>query len=399
MSDETEASPPPRPPPRWLKPAGLAGVCIAVLLVAGGLVSRGLANQKVARWTAETIVPTVNLVAPMAASADQALTLPGDVQANDNAVVHARVSGYLKSWYVDIGAQVKAGQALADIDTPDLDQQLARAKAELATAQANQALAAITAARWTSLLSRDAVSHQEADEKTGDLAAKTTATDAARAEVQQLQALESFKHIVAPFAGVVTARNTDIGALIAAGNPSDPGLFTVADVHVLRIYVHAPQAYAAEVKAGQVATLTVPEYPGRGFQATVASTSGAIGAQSGALLVELHADNSAGLLKPGDYAQVRFNLPVAPGGVVLPASALMFRQKGDAVATLGPDNRVQFKYVTIAQDQGATVQIAAGLSPSDRVIDNPPDSIADHDRVRVAETPNGGASGAPASQE
>ena len=211
MPDETEL-PRKAEAPRWLKPAGLIGIAAVVLLVAGVLVSRSLASQKVARWTAETAIPTVSLVAPTAASADQALTLPGDVQANYNAVIHARVSGYLKRWYVDIGAQVKAGQVLADIDTPDLDQQLARAKAQLATAQANQALAATTAARWTSLLSRDAVSRQEADEKTGDLAAKTTDTDAARAEVQQLQALESFKHIVAPFAGVITARNTDIGA-------------------------------------------------------------------------------------------------------------------------------------------------------------------------------------------
>jgi RND family efflux transporter MFP subunit len=370
---------------RRLRLAGLIGLGVIVALVTFGLISRGVAGRQLKAETIASAIPTVSVIQPAANGGDQGLTLPGDVQADYNAVIHARVSGYLKRWYVDIGAQVKAGQALADIDTPDLDQQLARAKADLATAQANQTLAATTAARWTSLLSRDAVSRQEADEKTGDLAAKTTATDGARAQLQQLQALESFKHIVAPFAGVVTARNTDIGALIAAGNPSDPGLFTVADVHALRIYVHTPQVYAAEVKPGQVATLTVPEYPGRSFQATVASTSGAIGAQSGSLLVELHADNSAGLLKPGDYAQVRFDLPVQPGGVVLPASALMFRQKGEAVATVGPDSHVQFKYVTIAQDQGATVRIASGLSPADRVIDNPPDSIAGGDRVRIAQ--------------
>jgi multidrug efflux system membrane fusion protein len=371
-------------PVRWLKPAGAVGAGIAVMIVVVGVVTRSLAGQHLKQQTLDEAVPTVSVIAPGANNGAQTLTLPGDVQADYNAVIHARVNGYLKRWYVDIGAQVKAGQVLADIDTPELDQQLAQAKANLATATANQKLAEVTAARWQSLLARDAVSRQEADEKTGDLAAKTAASQAAKAQVDQLQALESFKHIVAPFAGVVTARNTDVGALIAAGNPSDPGLFSVADVRKLRIYVKTPQSYAAEVKPGQTATLTVPEYPGQTFTATVASTSDAISAQSGTLLVELQTDNSAGRLKPGEYAQVRFSLPATSGGVVLPASALMFRQKGEAVATVAANNRVAIKYITVAQDLGPTVQIASGLSPADRVIDNPPDSIADNDAVHVA---------------
>jgi RND family efflux transporter MFP subunit len=380
-------------PVRWLKPAGLVGAAVAVLIVVAGVVTRTLAGQHLKQWATNDAIPTVSVIAPTADNSAQTLTLPGDVQADYNAVIHARVSGYLKRWYVDIGAQVRVGQVLADIDTPELDQQLAQAKANLATATANQKLAEVTASRWQSLLTRDAVSRQEADEKTGDLAAKTAATAAAKAQVDQLEALESFKHIVAPFSGVVTARNTDVGALIAAGNPNDPGLFSVADVRKLRVYVKTPQSYAAEVKPGQTATLTVPEYPGKIFQATVASTSDAISAQSGTLLVELQTDNSAGQLKPGEYAQVRFSLPASPGGVSLPASALMFRQKGEAVATVAPDDRVVIKYIAIAQDLGPTVRVATGITPDDRVIDNPPDSIAQNDLVHIAD-PSVGSAGA-----
>jgi len=228
------------------------------------------------------------------------------------------------------------------------------------------------------------VSKQESDEKTGDLAAKTALTQAAQANVDRLVALEAFKHIVAPFNGVVTARNTDIGALIAAGNPTDPGLFTVADENRLRIYVRAPQTYISQIKVGQTAEVSVPEHPGQAFKAVVTSTADAVSAQSGTLLVELQIDNSGGIMKPGDYAQVAFNLPRAAGGVSLPASALMFRKSGLAVATLGSDNRVVMKAVSIAVDHGQTVDIASGLQPGDRVIDNPPDSLASHDLVRVA---------------
>jgi len=387
MPMSADAPPPehhPAPDHHRLQLASLIALAVLVLVVAVGLISRGVAGQRLKADTLADAVPTVSVIRPTVNGGDQALTLPGDVQANDNAVIHARVSGYLRKWYVDIGAQVKAGQVLADIDTPELDQQLAQAKANLATAQANQNLAQITANRWTGLLAKDAVSKQESDEKTGDLAAKTALTQAARADVDRLEALEGFKRIVAPFAGVVTARNTDIGALIAAGNPADPGLFTVADETRLRIYVHAPQADIAQIKAGQTAAITVPEHPGQTFQAVVSSTADAVSTQSGALTVELQLDNAQDQLKPGDYAQVVFNLPRAAGGVQLPASALILRQKGLAVATLGPGDRVVMKSVAIAQDHGQTVDIASGIAPNDRVIDNPPDSLASNDQVRVA---------------
>jgi membrane fusion protein, multidrug efflux system len=371
-------------PQRWLRPTALAAGGLAVVIVAAGLVSRGLAGQKLKAWTDAQAIPTVGVITPSPAAADQALVLPGDVQAFYDAQIHARVSGYLKHWYVDIGAPVKAGQVLADIDTPELDQQLAQARANLATASANQKLAQSTAARWTSLLADDAVSRQEAEEKTSDLEAKTALARAASAEVQRLQALEAFKKITAPFGGMVTGRTTDIGALIAAGAPNDPGLFTVADVHRLRIYVKAPQRYSADLRPGMTATLTAPEYPGRTFTATLVSASGAVSAQSGTMLAELQTDNPDGALKPGEYAQVRFALPAMAGVVRLPASALMFRRKGMAVATVGPGDRVVMKPVVIARDLGASVEVANGLSAGDRVIDNPPDSLTDGERVRVA---------------
>jgi multidrug efflux system membrane fusion protein len=377
----------PHRPQKWLKPTLIAIAVVVVVIVTAGLLGRVFASQTLKRWTAAEAVPTVQVIAPTLDGAGQTLALPGSVQAFYNASIHARVSGYLKRWYQDIGAQVKAGQVLADIDTPELDQQLAQAKADLATAVANQRLAQTTAARWTGLLAKDAVSQQETDEKTGDLAAKTSLVNAARADVDRLQATEGFKRIVAPFDGIVTARNTDVGQLIAAGAPTDPGLFTVSDVHRLRIYVNVPQSYSAELKPGMTATLTVPEHPGQTFQATLANTSGAIGTQSGTLLVELQIDNTAGQLKPGDYAQVTFALPTQANDVRVPASALIFRQKGMAVATIGPNGRVLMKPITIGVDQGSFVDIAAGLSPTDRVIDNPPDSLETGDQVNVSTAP------------
>jgi len=372
-----------REPQRWLKPAGFVGAGVAVLIVAAGLISRVMANQNVKAWTEDQAIPTVSVITPAAVGGDQALVLPGSVQAFYDAQIHARVSGYLKHWYTDIGAQVKAGQLLADIDTPEIDQQLNQARANLAVAKANQKLAQATAARWTSLLADDAVSRQESEEKTGDLDSKTSLVKAAEAEVQRLLAQEAFKRITAPFDGMVTGRTTDIGALIAAGAPNDPGLFTVADVHRLRIYVKVPQSYSADIRPGAAATLSVPEHPGQSFTATLASTNGAVSDQSGTMLVELQIDNASGALKPGDYAQVRFTLPPSTGVIRLPTSALMFRRQGMAVATVGPNNHVVLKYIAVARDLGTSVEVASGLSPSDRVIDNPPDSLASGEIVRI----------------
>ncbi len=371
-------------PQRWLKPAGLAGLGLAAIVVLFGLLSRGLAGQQLKTRTLADVNPTVQVIAPKSNGKGEALTLPGQVEADYDAVIHARVSGYLKAWNVDIGAQVKQGQVLAEIDTPELDQQLAQARAALATADANQKLAQITAARWANLLARDAVSHQEADEKAGDLEAKTAISQAAKAEVDRLQALETFKRIVAPFDGVVTARNTDIGALIAAGQPNDPGLFTVADVRRLRIYVRVPQSYSAEIAPGAMATLTAPEYPGQTFRAKLTSTSDAVGDQSGALLVELQMDNADNRLKPGEYVQARFNLPAAPNVLSVPASALMLRNTGMEVAVVGTDGKAHLRPITIQRDLGVTVEVSSGLGPNDRVIDNPPDSLTEGETVKIA---------------
>jgi multidrug efflux system membrane fusion protein len=378
-------------PPRRLKAIGVAALCVAAVVVALGVISRVHADQDLKTWTNAQAIPTVKVISLNGGSGPGALVLPGDVQAFNTAPIHARVAGYLKRWYADIGTPVKAGQVLADIDTPDLDQQLAQGKADLATAVANQHLAQTTAQRWAGLLTQDAVSRQDADDKNGDLAAKTTLVASARANVDRLQALESFKRITAPFDGVVTTRSTDIGALISVGGPTDTPLFTVADERKLRIYVRVPQSYTADIKPGMSASFTVPEYPGRTFVANLATTADAITPQTGTLLIQLQIDNTDHVLKSGDYAQVHFNLPADSASIQAPASALMFRDAGMAVAVIGSDGRVAIKPVTIGRDLGTTVEIASGLTSADRVIDNPPDSLRAGDQVKIAAAAPAGA--------
>lgn len=369
--------------PRWLNRAALVIFLLALaVLIAGGL-SRYNASRALVTETNAASVPYVAVISPGSETGPRILVLPGNVKAFYEAPIYAQVSGYLKSWNADIGTQVKAGEVLAEISTPDLDQQLAQAKADLATALANEALSASTAKRWNALLAKDAVSQQDADEKNGDLAAKTAAVAAARAQVDGLEAQENFKRIIAPFNGVVTSRSTDIGALITVGAPNQTPLFTVDDEHRLRIYVEVPQIHAAEVKPGMTASFTVPEYPGQKFTATLTSTATALDPATGALLVEFQVDNAAQLLKPGDYAQMSIALPRDPDAVSVPASALMFRNSGMAVATVGPDDRVVFKPVTISRDLGTSVEIASGLSPADRIINNPPDALLPGDLVHV----------------
>jgi multidrug efflux system membrane fusion protein len=374
--------------PRRLKTVGLTALCVAVGVAALGLMTRVNADQHVKGWTDAEAIPTVKVITLNGGAGAQTLILPGDVQAFNSAPIYARVSGYLKRWSADIGAPVKAGQTLAEIDTPDLDQQLAQAKADLGTAMANEHLSQTTAARWAGLLAQDAVSQQDADTKNGDFAAKAALAASARANVARLEAMESFKRIAAPFDGVVTTRQTDIGDLISVGAPASAPLFTVADESRLRIYVRVPQSYSADVKPGMTASFTVPEHPGRSFVANLAASADAITPQSGTLLIQLQTDNADRALKPGDYAQVRFSLPAESGAIQVPATALMFRDAGMSVALIGPDGRVAIKSVVIGRDLGSAVEIAAGLTTADRIIDNPPDSLRAGDQVQIA-TANG----------
>jgi RND family efflux transporter MFP subunit len=367
-----------------LRLVGLVAAGVAAVVVAVGIVSRVHADAELKTWTHDQSIPTVSL-AKVEGGGVRDLALPGDVQAFYNAPIHARVSGYLKKWYVDIGQPVKAGQMLAEIDTPDLDQQVLQARADVATAQANQALSETTSKRWAGLLAQDAVSRQEADEKAGDLAAKSSVTNAARANLNRLLALESFKRIIAPFDGVVTSRNTDIGALITTGGgPNDSALFTVADQRKLRVYVRVPQNYSALIHRGMTADLSAPEYPGQVFKAQVANDAQAVAPQSGAVLVELQLDNADGRLKPGEYAQVTFQMTASGQTTRVPATAVMFRNGGPAVAVVGPDSHVKLHSVMISRDLGTSIEIGSGLAQADRVIDNPPESLANGDLVRIA---------------
>lgn len=368
-------------PPR-LKFWGVVALCVAGAVAIGGIALRFYRDHEAAIWAQDQDVRTVQLI-KLSGVKSGALILPGDVQAWINAPIYARVSGYLKRWYVDIGTPVKAGQLLAELETPDLDGQLAQGKADLNTAIANQKLSAVTAKRWDSLLAQGAVARQDADAKDSDLAAKNAMVASARANLARLEAMESFKSLVAPFDGIVTSRAVDVGALVLVGTPGATPLFTVADEKKLRIYVRVPQTDTGAIQPGMTATFTVPELPGRNFTATLAASANAVVSASGTQLLQFQADNSQGLIKPGDYAEMHFVVPSAKGSVHVPATALMFRDEGPVVATVGPGDRVRLKVITIRRDLGSAVEVGAGLSLSDRVIDNPPDALHEGDLVHV----------------
>ncbi|HIV71698.1 MAG TPA: efflux RND transporter periplasmic adaptor subunit [Candidatus Aquabacterium excrementipullorum] len=365
----------------------LAAVVVAIAVVAGGLVDRHLHAEQLKDRASEQSIPTVAVGAPNPVAGD-ALELPGRIEAWSRAPIYARVSGYLKQWSVDIGAPVKAGQVLGVIETPDLDQQLLQAKAELVTARSNAALAGTTSQRWQALLSTDSVSRQEADEKAGDLAAKQSVVNALQANVERVQALQHYTRLVAPFDGIVTARNTDVGALISVGGAPGSELFVVSDIRRLRIYVNVPQRQVAQIRPGATAQITVPERPGHTYTAKVQSLSQAISTTSGAMLVQLAVDNAGGELLPGGYASVRFDAPPKDvAGLSVPPGALIIGKQGVHVATLDASDRVRLKQVSIARDLGATIELG-GLDKADRVIQNPPDGVADGDQVRVASADN-----------
>ena len=375
---------PARPPrPKGLVVAGIVAVLIAIAVVAYGVFGR---SQEVAAsqdWSNARAIPAVHLVPATAGGESNALTLPGTLQAFTSAKLYARVGGYLKAWYKDIGARVAEGTPLGLIDTPELDQQIIQARADLASARANQALSDTTAKRWAKLLETNSVSRQEADEKSGDFAVKSALVNAQQANLNRLLATKRFATITAPVAGVVTARNADIGDLVNAGTTAAEPLFTVADVRRIRVYVNVPQNYTAVLRPGLTATLTLPDYAGRSFPATVVATSGAISAQSGTLLVQLMAANPDGALKPGGYAEVSLGVPAAAAAVQIASTALIFRDQGSQVATVDPSGHVHLHKITIGRDLGPRVEVAAGLTAGERVVDNPPDSLADGELVRI----------------
>jgi RND family efflux transporter MFP subunit len=371
------------PSRRSLLTAATAAVLLASVVVGYGFVGRAQSKQEVVQWTNTQAIPTVALAQLTPASPHQTLTLPGNIQPYNRAAIFARVNGYVKSWDHDIGSPVKSGQALATIDAPDLDQQLSQAKATLASVRANLQIASLTANRNNILLQKQIVAQQLADQTTADATAKEAVVDANEANVRQLEAMQSFKTLAAPFDGVVTARNVEIGQLISPGG-SGPPLFEVSDLHRVRIFVQVPQSFSAGLVPGLKATFEMPQYPGVQFEATLSHVSKSINATSHSMQVELQADNAAGKFFGGSYCNVHFEIPTDANLVTIPSTALVTGNQGTQVATLDSNDKVVLKSVQLGRDLGDSVEVIAGLSPSDRIINNPPETLAAGDAVRVA---------------
>lgn len=404
-------APPPRDPPgghdrddgrkkrRW--PLVL-GALVVIALAAQGIWSRHNAQAALERDAQRASTLAVQVVTPQRSARALDLVLPGNVQAFLDTPIYARTNGYLRKWYADIGAHVKAGQLLAEIEAPEVDDQLRAARADLANAEANYALAKTTADRWTQMLQTRSVAKQDADEKVGDMLAKKATLDAARFNVSRLSQLQSYEKVTAPFDGIVTARNVDVGALIDAGasGGQQKELFHVAQADRLRVYANVPQAYAQQIRPNQHAYLTLDETQGKRYPGVVARTAGAVDPQQRTMLVEVDVDNPNGDLLPGAYAQVHFALDGNATPLTLPGNAFLFRPDGVKVATVGADNRVKLVKVMLGVDFGTRVAVAAGLAGNERVIVNPQDSIVDGTPVRIVEKTAGGheaAGSAPAS--
>jgi membrane fusion protein, multidrug efflux system len=379
--------PDPTPPRRSRRGLGLLGIAASIgiaILVVTGIGARDKGNAELEQWTEAQAAPTVALVTLNAKPGVASLNLPGRLEAYVRAPIYARVSGYVKSWAVDIGGSVKAGQTLAEVEAPDLDQQLLQARADLANSQASAKLADVTLGRGKALLTSNAVSQQDVDQRAADLASKQATVHSNEANVERLQVLAGYKKISAPFDGLVTERNTDVGALISAGSSAGLAMFVISDVKKLRVSINVPQNYAPAIKIGAKASVTVPEYPDRVFPAVVEASSRAVDIASGTTHMQLIVDNSDGQLMPGAYANVHADLAAEAGSFRIPVSALIFDQNGLRVATVTSEGRALFKKVTIARDLGSEIEIGTGVAADDRVIAAPPDGLADGDPVRLA---------------
>jgi RND family efflux transporter MFP subunit len=387
-----------RPVPRRLRLAGVVFVVVIAVIVTYGLTSRAAQNSSLRSLTEAEAVPTVAIITPKQSGNTPGLDLPGRLEAYIRAPIYARVPGYLKSWKYDIGSKVKAGDVLAQIDTPDLDQQLQQARADLSVAEANAKLAQISAKRWQALAGTDAVAKQDVDQRTYTYNASLAQVKASQANVDRLVAEESFKRLVAPFDGIVTARETDIGALINVGAAGGTELFVVSATGKLRVYVNVPQNYVPSVPPGTRATISVPEHPGKIYSGTVDASARSVNPSTGTTLMQIIVDNHAGEMMPGDYASIHLQVASTGNLLSVPASALIFDAKGLSVATVDADSRVLLKRVSIARDLGTAVELSSGLAPADRVIENPPDGVSNGDAVRIvgaaigstnADRPNG----------
>ncbi len=360
-------------------------VVVVALSVVWGISSRRHANAQLEQETQELAVPVVAAIHPKPGAPQQEIVLPGDMQPFTDAPIYARTNGYLKKWYVDIGTHIKAGQLLAEIDSPEVDQQLQQARADLATAEANYRLSEITAARYKDLAKTDSVAQQEVDNANGNFEARKTSVESARSNVKRLEETQSFEKIYAPFNGVITARNTDIGALIDSGSSAGTTreLFHIADVDRLRVYVNVPEVYSPHVPTGLRAELTLAEYPGKKFVGSVVRNSGAIDNATRSLLVEIDVENPTGELKPGGYAEVHLKLPSSVTTFTLPVNATIFRAAGMQAAVVKNGKTISLVPITPGRDFGAEMEVIAGLKADDWVVVNPPDSLVEGEKVHV----------------
>src|SRR3984957_8126765 len=364
-------------------------VALVAMAVIWGISSRREANAQLSQETRDLAVPTVSVIHPKLGAPQQEIVIPGDMQPYTDAPIFARTNGYLKKWYADIGANVKAGQLLAEIDSPELDQQLSAARADLATAQANFSLAELTATRYKDLLKTDSVAQQDVDNASGNYDARKAAVASAQANVKRLEQLQSYEKVYVPFDGMITARNTDIGQLIDSGSSGGTAreLFHIAAVNTLRVYVNVPQIDSPQIRPGLHAALVLNEFPGRSFQGTVVRSSGAIDNATRTLLTEVDVDNSSHMLKPGGYVEVHLKLPSPVNTYTIPGNALIFKSEGLQVATVKDGKSIALSPVTPGRDYGTDMEIVAGLKADDWVVLNPSDSLTEGAPVRVADTP------------